>query len=234
MRTFHAGDAIMITVPLTRDGEPFVGDAGMTWSLRDQDGLLMPAYTDQPIISTDSSVKITIPALANTISAPSVFEQRSLIIKGEVGGVPFQIIRVYRITPWLNIGVIEDDIRGFIGIDAGELPDQDIDIVAAYLKLASIYAGLPAALVSGTQDQQRANAAIKGQTVLDLLPSLPARVSKKADDGSAKVERFTIDFNQLALDAGRLVQDVIVVTDDLSGPVLAVLSGPAVDPVTGT
>jgi hypothetical protein len=58
---------------------------------------------------------------------------------------------------------------------------------------------------------------------------------KRAEDGTLKSERFTIDFDRLAADAAALIARAVneVGGVDAVAPVIFVLAGPATDPVTG-
>lgn len=241
MLTFHAGQSTVVAVPLTRDGEPFLADAGAKWTLRDHAGLPMPAYTDQVVADvSDTTLVLNVPALAQTIDSSRLFEKRFLVVSGTTDGTPFETTLVYRIIAWLNYSVTVDDVRSFIGIDAGELGDNDIDLVAAYMELAAT-AGkdtLATALSAGTRVEELANKAIKGLAVLACLPGLRQRISKKAEDGSMKVERFTVDFDRLEADARKLVMDGTIALgtpeDTLTAPTLFVLVTPTTDVITGT
>lgn len=239
MLTFVQGEAVTITVPFARDGEPFLADAGsVSWSLRDQNGILMSGYLDQdPVEATDTFAIITVPSLANAVAVDRIFEKRFVVVRGTRDAVPFQAQVAYRLAPWLNHTVTADAVRAFIGTDAGELPDAEIDLVAAYFTLAAGLPSLADALASGTRSEQVANDALKGQAVLDVLPGLRQRMSKREEDGTMKVERFEIDFDKLAADATHLVAAAGVVIglfdDTLTAPVLFILGSPTTDPVTG-
>lgn len=242
MLTFQSGESVTITVPLRRDGEPFVADAGATWTLRDQAGLPVPAYMNQPIADlTDSSVQIIVPAIANAVDPTRRFEKRFVVVKGLTGGEPFSATTPYRLTPWLNFTASIQDYWAFVGTDGGEFADFEVDLAAAYFNLSDVVtdAKLQTALASGGQKEQIANRAIVGQAVLDTLSGLRQRIAKKANDGSMSIERFEVDFDKMALDAGRAVQDAAVivgeiVVDTTVGPTIFILAGPTEDPITGT
>jgi hypothetical protein len=128
-------------------------------------------------------------------------------------------------------------VRAFIGTDIGELPDAEIDLVAAYYDLTTLVGvtTLATALSSGTELEIRSNDAIKAIAVLRALPGVRQRMLKRAEDGTLKSERFTIDFDRLAADAAALIARAVneVGGVDAVAPVIFVLAGPATDPVTG-
>lgn len=239
MLTYTQGEIATVAVPFTRDGEPFVPDAGtVSWTLRGTDGTVMTGYVDQPLTTTDTTVLIEVPSLANSVSLTKRFEKRFLVVKGLVDGDPFQIQTAYQLTAWLNHTVTPDAVRSFVGTDTGELADIDIDIVGAYFEIADMVgeARLTEALSSGLAAEAIANKAIKGQAVLNALPGLRQRMAKRNEDGTLKVERFAIDFDALAADAGRLVAAANVTIglfdDTDTVPVLFVLATPTIDVMT--
>lgn len=231
----------MIAVPLIRDGEPFLADDGsVTWSLRDHTGALVAGMTNVPLTSGgETTLLINVPASANEIAPGRQFEKRSISVKGLTDGQPFLAGTQYRITPWLNHSVTPSQIWAFIGTDAGELPEADIDITGAYIALSELVGEtqLVEALNSGTKLEQQANDAIKGLAVLRVLPGVRQRLLKRAEDGTLKAERFAIDFNKLAEDATALVnlavREVGGLDDAVTPPTLFVLATPNFEPFPG-
>lgn len=231
----------MIAVPLARDGEPFLADANsVTWSLRGHDGLLDAARTNVAYAGVnDTTLLIAVPAAANAMTIGRLFEKRTVVVRGLRDGEPFIAAAQYRLAPWLNHSVTTDLVRAFIGTDAGELPDADIDLVAAYYDLATLVGvdTLATTLSSGTELEIRANDAIKGIAVLRVLPGVRQRMLKRAEDGTLKSERFAIDFDKLAADAAALVTragiEVGGIDDTAVAPIIFILAGPTTDPVTG-
>lgn len=239
MLTFVQGEDLTITVPLTRDGEPFVADAGsVRWSLRDHTG--QTVLTNQTLPDTeDTALRIPVAASNNNISGVRQFEKRSITVRGTVDDEAFVLGVQYRLTAWLNHSVSCDAVRAFIGTDAGELPDSEIDLVAAYFEIQDVIGetALTEALDSGLRLEQIANDAIKARAVLAVLPGMQARMSKREEDGTMKVERFAIDFDKLAAEAQRLIRlaarEVGLIDDAATVPTLFVLAGRTVDEVTG-
>lgn len=242
MLTFQSGETVTLTVSFIRDGEPFVPDpANLVWSLRDQAGLPVPAYVDQPLTGvTDTSAQVVVPAIANAVDPTRRFEKRFVVVKGLVDSIPFVITEAYRLAPWLNFTATIKDYWAFVGTDSGEFADFEVDLHAAYFSLADVVtdAKLSAALSSGGQKEQIANRGIIGQAVLDTLSGLRQRIAKKANDGSMSIERFEVDFTQLAIDASRAVNNAAgiigeILVDTSLTPTIFILAGPTSDPVTG-
>lgn len=235
MLTFTAGTDLSIPVALTRNGEPFVADNHvLDWVMYNHAGIAIDSSTD--VAAPDSTIFITTVSGNNTISSGHQFEKRAVLVKGLLDGQPFQIRVNYRLTPYLNFTASNDDVRTFIGIDTGELMDDEIDLAAAYYDLAAIVTtdALNTALASGTITELIVNRAIVGQAVLNLIPSFQARLSKSASDGTSSVDRFDLDFTAIANEA-RIVRDLAVgtllVTPELAR--IRVAAGSRTDPLTG-
>lgn len=199
MKTYVSNRDITVNVPFETDGEPFVPDAGsLVYSLTAPDGTAL--VSSQAISTTDTSVNITVPSIHNVMSA-ALSELRFIEVSGRNANRPFEITLAYRLTPRILMTVSPDAVRGFLGVDAGELPDRDIDLIDAFLELAEQVSN-PLTLISqDTEAGRNFNKAVVYKTVLNILPSLPQRLSKSETDGTSKVDRFNIDFADLEREA---------------------------------
>ena len=198
MNTFLTGQDITVAVPLVRDGEPFVADGStIHWSLRDHDGSEEVAATTLVGV-TDSTAYIVVGSSHNALSGGRKAEKRTLLVTGTVGTKPFLIQHVYRITEFLNLGVTESDVRAFLGVDNGELSDDHIDLVSAYLTLDGT---IDLATELAGDNHRYAEQAIVAQAVLDLIPSLNQRISKVETDGTNSVTRFALDIADIEMRA---------------------------------
>jgi len=209
MQTFLASEDITLIVPFRRDGEPFVADTGTTtYEVRGQDGTLLDSGS-VTVGPADVAAAVEVPAASNAISTR--FEKRTVIVRGLTGGRPFQARGQYRLTPWMNMSATNDDVRAFIGVGAGELPDTVIDLVDAFLQLEerTTQATLEAALASGTSLEIKANDGIVAQAVLNLIPSLHQRISLKESDGPASAQREKIDIAGLRRRASDVLSEAV-------------------------
>lgn len=237
MKTFLASEDTTVAVPLTRNGEPFVPDnSQIFWELRGHDGAILSPKTALNGIE-DSTALIVVGAVHAEITPGRNLEKRTLIVTGAAEGRPFDIRHGYRIAGFLNHSSTEADVRKFIGVDEGELPDDDIDITAAYFDVADTagFDVLATALAGDDKTDRAANRAIVAQAVINLLPSLPARVSKKESDGTSEAERFPVDFAELEKRArGALSRALSTISPAAAtvAPALVVLTT-RTDPLTG-
>ena len=199
MITVTAGDAVTLVFPILVNGEYTTPDAGSVYySLRDNTGALVSGQTQVALtnVGTDAFVNIASTYNAKVLTT----EIRTVILKFTVGSHPYQLIQAYRITDWLNITAVPEDVRRLFAFSRTELPDEDVDFYEAYLILDETLGGtiLSNALSSGTIKAKYANDALTYRAAFDLLPSAPLRALRKEAAGTASYERFShVDFTEL-------------------------------------
>lgn len=238
MRTESPGANLGFAVPLVQGGEPFVPDGGQVyWSLRGQDGSVLVAPTLITGI-VDTQAVLTVLAANNTVAGDLTFEKRTITVTGALLGVPFSIRVFYRLQAWINMSCSTDEVRAFMGIDVDELPDDDIDLATAYLDVAGVVTQLvlDAALGSGGVTEISANRAIVARAVVNVIPSVQARMLKSESDGTRDIDRFKVDFAQLLQDAkdrlGKNINDMVPTTNRI--PYVASGTSSNVDPIKGS
>lgn len=230
-----AGEAVTITVPFTRDGEPFVPDANsVSWSLRDHTGIVIAT---SPVVSvSDTQMQVDLLSTQAAIASDRTFEKRTLVVRAEQNGQPYLWSTTYRIHKWLNLSTSAEDVRAFIGCGPDELPDQAVDLVEAYLTVDAL-TPLNTALTAGTVLEVHANRAVMAQAVLDVLPSLAQRLAKKESDGNRSIERFTLDLVSLEAKARHMLRaalDAVGAADDTATTPTIFIVTTRTDPVTGS
>lgn len=224
MRTFEAGRDVTIPVNLTYNGQPAVPDAGtavLYVSAPGGETLYTEALTTGP---TDVTVLATIPAEHNTITTS--FSRRVVRVTAQRGGIPFEAVTMYRLTPQILYTVQPKDVRSFLGVNEGELPDEDVDLSGAYLKLEFDIGRdkLVAALTSGEEAELRANDAILYSTVLEIIPSLANRVAQEETDGALSFKRNSRkDFAELKKAAEDRLSTALAVVNPVIDPGYAIL-----------
>lgn len=237
MQTHLADDDVTLRVPLRVNGEPVVPDNNsVTFTVRDNAGQVV--VNKEPVVMAvaSSEATVVIDAVHNALAGAS-FGNRTVIVEFTKTGRPMRTQIAYRLTAWLNTTVDVDAVRNFIGVDRGELPDEAIDIVDAYLdvELTVGATALAAALATAGPDQRAANNLILAQAVLKQLPGLPMRLSQSESNGVFSATRAKIDFDKLADAANSLYADnlgLIVVAFD-AGQDLLIAPALSPDPITG-
>lgn len=237
MKTYLAGEDITLQIPLRMNGEPTVPDTGsVKLTVRDNAGqvLVNKAAVTMDVASTEAAV--TILATHNALGGGR-FSNRTVIISYTKTGRPQEARLSYRLTAWLNTTVTPDDVRGFIGIDSGELPDREIDILGAYLDIENVVGQttLTAALAGADAKQISANRMILAKAVLAQLPGLPLRISQNESNGVFSAQRPKIDLALLELRALALLADNSDLVTGITGVDQDLFLAPALapDPITG-
>jgi hypothetical protein len=162
------------------------------WSLYATDGTLLSGPTAITTDATYTGVTISVPGASNTVTPPRQFEKRTVTVTLAVGGNGRTYRASYRVIPFLNMTAGPADVRGVIGVDEYELPDEAIDLVGAYfLVLADINpAGLmTAALANGGRTELLANQAIVGQAVSELFSGVPSATPLSGKEGTIQFQR---------------------------------------------
>lgn len=222
--------------------EPIIPDTGsVTYSVWDHSGAPIVGLVDLPLSTgpTTFQYEITISAIYNTISSGRIFSRRTLVISYLKNGATAGITQTYRLVPNMNYTVSPRDIRAFIGINTNELPDEDIDLMATYLMVNNDFGGtyLQNALVSGTISEVYANDAIAMRTVMEVIPSLQARVAQSEKNGVMGYERLKIlDFSSLLAAAYARYfrnRDLVVAIGTIPIDMVLITTTQDADPVTG-
>lgn len=233
-----AGAPAALTIPFIIGTQPVAPDPGsVTYTLRDQTNTPMVGWTDVPYSGTGYEMKVLISSQAHRISGARRFERRTLVVTFKTGGEEMQITRTYRVIPEQLHDTTAADVRAFIGIEEHELPDDDIDLLAALLVVEKELtpAVLNRALVSGTTDELAANTLIKMRAVLDVLPSAKQRMAQSETNGVKQFSRVDLkELDKLKFEAERRYQDAfdeLVIVNETNVSIFLVATG--ADVITG-
>lgn len=198
MQDAIGGNDFLVVVPFLQGSNPIIPDVGSVfYTLYDHAGAPITGQTNVPVVTTTVSfqVAVTIPGAANLIASPKKFERRSMIVSLLRQGDPLSFTVYYRLVPLLLHGVTPQDVRSFIGVGANELPDEDIDLPAAYYHVEGDIGDLdlPSLLSTGTLAELGARECIKMRAVINIIPSLRQRLAQQESDGILQFRRAKID-----------------------------------------
>lgn len=212
--------------------------SSIVWYLYDNSGTLAAGPTSIANVADVGFVTIPVANSFHTVAGDKRFEKRTLVTRWLSGGKTYSDRQNYRVIPFLNHAVTADDVRGLLGLNADELLDDEIDIVAAYFDIEAeiTQATLETALRSGSTKEVGANRSIAAQAAIQVLPSLQIRVGQTAANGELRFERFRTPPNwQKIEDALRAVRQAGISTATGATtitPALLVLTDPT-DVITG-
>ncbi|KQS84259.1 hypothetical protein [Rhizobium sp. Leaf383] len=236
----NAGAPTALTIPFLIGTQPVPPDVGsVKYTLKDQLGAPMVGLTDIPYLVAPGifQIQILVPSSAHQITPGRRFERRTVVVDYKAGGEEVQLIRTYRIVPEPLHTVRPADVRSFIGIEEHEMPDEDIDVLSAYLVVEKEVGAdvLTQALSSGTTDELAGNMLIRMRAVLDVLPSAKQRMAQSEQNGVKQFSRVDLkELDKLKDEAERRYReaiDTLVITTETA--VTFFLTTTNTDAITG-
>jgi hypothetical protein len=243
VQDFLSGETANIRFLFGSGDEPVIPDVGsVTYTVLSAIGNPIVGLENVPI-ATDTgtfATKITIPAEYNVILPGKTFDRRTIIVRYTAKGVEdWQRIN-YRLIPSVPFTVTPATVRAFLGVNKGELPDEDIDLFSAYVYVQEAVSDpslLTAALSSGDKLELTANDVIAMRAAIDIIPSLQNRVAQAEKNGVMGYDRIKIkDFAGLLADAyGRYyagLELVGAVDESVGIPTTLLITTTDTDPIT--
>lgn len=230
-----AGEDVTLQIDYVVDGE-FVVPSSAIVTVRDNGGVPIGGLTAVSLAVDTTSATLTIPAAENNVAAENTFETRYVVVSFVHEGETYPQVYSYRIHPFVPLTTSPTDVRRELGLDRSELPDQDIDVLSAYLALRSDY-GQPIedALTAGNEKTLAVNKAVALKAALALVDSLPFRAAVKMKAEDSAVERMTeFDVSEIRIRLGQQLGralDVIRGVTTGGAPIIS-LSNPT-DAITG-
>lgn len=214
MRYAFADEDYVYSFDFKVDGDFASPDEGSySYKVRKMDGTVL--LEDDGFIEEDAPVKdsssIEIPAQYNMIEDGGLFDTRVVEISFYHDGKYFVIRDSYRIVEYYYFSATPKDVRDYYGLNVGELPDEDIDLVGIYLQLVQKFGDtFTSALQSAGQASFRANRLIVLKGVVQVFPSARLRVNQEENDGSSKFLRYLnkIDWDALLAAALAEIEDL--------------------------
>lgn len=231
----RSGNAASFLVEFS-SGQP---DGNLDWTVLGPDGATLDSGTVVIAIG-DVSAVITVPALDNTLGVGDLSSYRdvtwSYLLNSEIQNDE----RRYVVEVRVPFGVSPDGVRAKLGAGKQDLPNDDISLVAAYLRFASLVS--VSDFPDGTYDdaaELTIRNAIEALAALSVLSTMQVRVALQESSGTDTFKRDKIDWEAIRGALGAEVADAILVLVpgfDLTvgfGAIF-VLAPPAGDPIIGT
>lgn len=230
---FYANEDVTVVIDYMVDGD-FVIPSEASYTLRSHNGLAVGSGVLTP---TTTTATILVPAAANAIDSASLFENRFVLLKFTHNGKPYTLVKPYKLTNFVPMTATPDDVRRLTGLMLNELPDNDIDLNAAYFQLFDTYGtNFSNQLVATDFRGRQSNEAIALQAAIDIASSFPFRVPVSAGSEDAKFARVAkLDFAEMERELRRRLQQnltqVISTISETSVGIFSVSS--PTDPYTG-
>lgn len=225
MTTYYdAGEDVVLTLS---------GPAGTNATLKlfDHDGTVLA--TDPITFGPNGTVDYTAIAANNAVTGDPAWERRTLkwLYAGGRGAA------AYRLVQGVSHDATTDLVRTILGVNADELSDDEIDLVAAFFAFREKVdpADMDAGLIDTGSIGLKLARAIAATAAQAVLPSLQVRLALRDTSGTNEFERQEIDWQRLTEQLAGIVDEAIEAvspTADGAGVTLFAL-GTRTDPITG-
>lgn len=226
-----AGQAQSVILEFFADGQPVVPDAdSIEFTAWDNDGAMIQKYLfTQPVDAVPTQMEVVLSLALSDIPLLTLFESRYVRADFKYNFKPYSVSKSYRLHHMIPMTVDAQAVRALVGADHDEIPDGDIDLIAAYIELAATFGpNLDLALRRTDNISMAANHAISLQTAIMLCPSLQSRLLKSEKADNAGFQRADMNFIKLESDlkgllAGRLEQITAAISGVAAGAILPTL-----------
>lgn len=241
MQTVHPAQDISVFVLFETgvDSTAVPDTASVEYTLYANDGTPL-TYGTVTTGASDTQTTITLDGSNTQKDSGKLFEMRNLEVRWTVDGAAFVKNIPFRVQDYVPYSVDFNSVRSLLGLARNELPDNDIDIFAAYVDLRDEFGAtaLTTALTSGGKSSVAANRAIAAQCLINVLGSIEIRTLQQDKSNTAQQSRFAkIDFDVVRAWLQKLVDDaqaiIVGVTDTNYTGITLITTMPTIDPITG-
>lgn len=207
-----SGETAILRFVFLDGRDTFIPDTNSVhYTLRDNAGAIVSGH-DNVLVTlgpTAVSADITVTGSLNIISGS--LERRTVTVTATRSGKYWVQTQGYFITQWMNTWITPKDVRDYLGVNEDELPDDDLDLVTAYLSVKDeLESTLETALASGTIDAIKANNAIKYRMAQDALPGLALRIAQSETNGTLAFTRLAkLDLEKLAAETAKRYGEIV-------------------------
>lgn len=215
MQYYPSAEAVQSNIDFIEDGEFYTPDVGsVTYTLLDNQNVAISGQTSIVVTTTASTtnVVLNIGAAYNIKSSLKDFENRTIHLKGTVGGKPFAIRSRYRLIDSALLILDPNNVRVILGVSDSELPDEDIDVFISYFKYANKYGDtFKNAFSQGDISALYAESVVYLETAINAVPALRLKVAQTESDGVVRFSRFTnIDWDSLLADLKSKLEEALL------------------------
>lgn len=182
-----SGEDHLLGIDFLAEGEYIIPTAAWI-TVRGPTGSVL--LQDAPLDVSSTQTTFSIPAVNNTLSGGTEFENRFTTVVFNYGGRPYRIEDSYRVADFIPISTSPNQVRSVLGLDGSELLDRDVDLLLSYLTLKEEYGqDFTDALTAGGLKTLKANEAIALKAALQVVPSLNFRAGTKWSSEESQFQR---------------------------------------------
>lgn len=195
------GDDHTIVIDFIVGGQ-FVEPTSASMTLRDHTGQVI--VSSVALTVEGSSAVVSIEGSNNSPLVQGEVENRYLNVYFLYGAKQHRIDLSYRVGPFIPLSATPADVRAQLGLDASELPDEDVDLGRAYLSLVQEYGtAFQDAFVDGILWAPALDAVVY-QATLEILDSLQFRAGVMFSSEESRFQRMQeFDIPRMRMDLGR-------------------------------
>ncbi|MGN6820263.1 MAG: hypothetical protein ACTHJR_16490 [Sphingomonas sp.] len=199
----------------------------------------MDSGTITPAVDAISD-NITISAVDNQLPTGDLIGSRDLDWSFTVGGVAVNDSLRYTLQASLPFAVSCDGVRTKLGVQKKDLPDDQIDLVRAYLSFRDSVTGaaLDAADISDPLTLVTIRDAIEATAAFALIPTMAVRVASKETSGTNQFQLQDVDWEAVGASLQNLIVEGVLIIDPTFDPSanftgLFIVAYPDTDTITG-
>jgi hypothetical protein len=192
-----------------------------SYSVYDDDGNIVNGLENEIVTLGVGAVsaRIDVPAAANAVSKP-IFETRTITWTYPTNSGTVNGSHSYVIQKAIPFPATPEGVRQLLGVTESEIPDENIDLMGAYLAfrrpMTDPDASLAPYVISGDEDSYRITRAIEAMAALEVLPTLQIALAKRFDSGTNSYERWNkIEWDNLQAKLAGLVYEATILVDPL-------------------
>lgn len=229
-------EPVTLVFDIVEDGQFVSPDVGSVhYSVRLETGEVLNDHHMVLVTTTPGQTTILLPLPGAVNQKAKTTEIRFVRLHYTVGGRPGSSQIAYRIHDWINVTASSNDVRAYLGVNGSELPDQDVDMIAAYLYAKREVPILDELLTEGGVRTLQANRLVTLYAVTDVAHTMQTRAIQSQGSETARVSRFSnIDWKLFQTKASSEISELIgefTSRFDSAFPLFRVSAGQ--DPITG-
>lgn len=240
MKYIQASAGLSYRIDFTVDNDLVVPDTdSVQFSWKDNAQTELWDNDTTPVVVPADRTGVTLEISGDYNTKTRDYEVRYATTSFTYGGVPYTLSDSFCIVDNVLFPLTTNDVRGVLGLTDSEVPDSQIDILAAYeqLKLEVGEAfDLQAILDAGTVKARHIVTAVKLKSAMALGALVQTSLFQMEQTDNTLYKRFAkIDFQTILGEiSNQYASTVALITEEVTGEVVLAIISAGTDPITNT
>jgi hypothetical protein len=237
MKYAEANKIFNYPISFVVDGE-LVSPDSATITVLQNDGTVADSINEINVTVPFDVTRVTYPISSAANSANLTSNLRFVEVKFTYEGIEYAIKDYYQIVSGINVPVNEQDVRNLLGMTESEMPDNAINILAAYSELDNFLedVDLGNIISTGSSLILPLQKAVKNKAAMDCALMLELLIFQSEQADNTVYKRFTnFDFkdlyNRLRLNISEALTELRQIDDPEQIAYFTVFTD--ADPITG-